>query len=111
MKKKSTRLYGYPVIGDGRIVIEFNEAGWHIVEDSRSSDHIGGYLHIGDDSADEITEAVRDNIIKYMYQADRINSPQHLPGVGATPQHKYMKGLSIDDLEAIGNDGKRAFYA
>jgi hypothetical protein len=80
MKETSTRLYAYPLFGTGRIVVEFDESGWRVVEDTRSDDCIGGYLHIGDReqgdiSADEITEKVRDNIIKYMYQ---VVTPQYI---------------------------------
>lgn len=117
MKEESTRLFGYPIIGTGRIVMEFDASGWRIVEDTRSTDSIGGYLHIGrmedgDVSADEITEAVRNNMIKYYYYHGRIvfNNPQRLPALGATPLSKYMDDLSYEEMQQIGNGGKRAIY-
>lgn len=110
MKEKSTRLYGHPIYGTGRIIIEFDENGWQVIEDTRSEGHIGGYLHLGvaedEVSSEEITNAVRDNIIKYMYK-----HPMDLPGLGATPQRQYFDKLTLNDLEAIGNDGEPCYYA
>jgi hypothetical protein len=118
MNETSTRLYGYPVIGTGRIVVEFDESGWNIIEDTRSEGSIGGYLHIGqnedgDISADAVTDQVRDSIIRYSYYINSIafNNPKNLPGIGASPQTQYMSGLSIAEREEIGNKGQRAFYA
>lgn len=90
------------------IIIEFTEDNWTVVEDTRSpDDNLRGYLHWYEDiSAEEITDKVRDQIIKYYY-----NHPDNLPGVGATPQKRYMKGLSIEERERIGNSGNPAWYA
>lgn len=118
MKETSTRLYGYPVIGTGRIVMEFAESGWSVAEDTRSEGSVGGYLHIGqiedgDVSADEVTEKVRNNMVKYFFYHGSIvfNNPKKLPALGATPQRQYMSELSIEEREAIGNKGNQAFYA
>lgn len=118
MKETFTRLFGYPVIGDGRIVMEFDESGWCVVEDTRSDDSIGGYLHIGqvedgDVSADEVTEKVRNNMVKYFFYHGGIvfNNPKRLPALGATPQRQYMSELSMEEREKIGNKGNSAFYA
>jgi hypothetical protein len=45
-------------------------------------------------------------MIKYLFNHDR-----NLPGIGAPPQWRYFKGLKTEDMERIGNDGKKAFYA
>lgn len=91
-----------------QIVVEFTESGYRVTKDNRPTGYnICGYLHIEDGvSADEITDAVRDQIIKYYF-----SHPQNLPGIGATPQTQYMSGLSLEERERIGNSGKRAFYA
>ena len=122
----STRLFGYArcyhdprcSTWGGRIVMEFDESGWRIIEDTRCKDSVGGYLHIGsaedgDISADEVTEKVRNNIVKYFYYHGSIvfQNPQRLPALGATPQKQYLSELSIEEREEIGNKGNRAFYA
>lgn len=45
---------------------------YKVVEDTRSEGSVGGYLHIGrledgDVSADEVTDKVRDVMVKYFY--------------------------------------------
>lgn len=124
MKETSTRLFAYPRCYHdmsheaGRLVMEFDESGWKVVEDTRCDKALGGYLHIGieedgDISAKEITEKVRNNMVKYFYYHDSIvfNNPQKLPALGATPQQQYMSELSLDEREEIGNRGNKAFYA
>jgi len=120
MEETSTRLYGYPISGFGRIVMEFDESGWRVVEDTRSEGSVGGYLHIGqiedgDISAKEVTEKVRNVMVKYFFYHGSlaIDDPQRkkIRPLGATPQKQYMSELSTDEREAIGNDGDREFYA
>lgn len=84
--------------------VEFSESGWTVLEDTRDINL--GYLHCYDDSAEEITDDCRNQIIRYIFAHQK-----GLPGVGATPQHRYFRGLNTADIERIGNDGKRAFYA
>ena len=112
MGSKSTQLSSLPraqLHGPYQpiIIIEFTEDGWQVIEDTRKpDDKLTGYLHWYEDiSANEITDAVRDQIIKYYY-----NHPRNLPGVGATPQKRYMQGLSIEERERIGNGGDAAYY-
>lgn len=102
MKQTSTKLTSYCYFG-GKAVIEFTESGFFVIEDSRESKT--GYLHFDENSAGEITDAVRDQIIRYT-----VTHPQDLPGVGVTAQQKYFSGLTIKDIEQIGNDGKRVFW-
>ena len=97
--------------------MEFDESGWRVVKDTRSEGSVGGYLHIGqiedgDISADEVTEKVRNNMIKYYYHHGSIvfDNPKKLPALGATPQRRYMSDLSIEEREEIGNKGNIAFY-
>lgn len=95
-------------------MIRFDEQGYEVIEDtvpryihSFSKGHFnGGYLHISDESAPVITDACRDQIVRYMF-----NRPRNLPGLGATPQHRYFQDLTTEDIERIGNDGKRSYYA
>lgn len=92
------------IIGQDEIcIVEFNETGFKVVQDTRRVKV--GYLHICDLSAGEITDACRDQIIKYLF-----NHPAGLPGVGKTPQHKYFAGLKTVDVERIGNEGKNGYY-
>jgi hypothetical protein len=83
--------------------VEFTESGWAVIEDSREVKV--GYLHITEDSAEAITDACRDTMIRYFYQHD-----ENTPGIGATPQKKYWGDLTREDLERIGNSGKRGYY-
>lgn len=113
MKSNSTKLASYPYMVDrhkpqAEIIVEFSESGYRVLSDTRETGYnINGYLHCYDDlSAVEITDAVRDQIIKYYY-----NHPDNLPGIGATPQRQYMSGLSIEQRETIGNNGEQTFYA
>lgn len=87
----------------GEYVVEFSETGYKVISDTRQWS--GGYLHICEESAAAITEACRDQIVKYMFKHE-----SGLPGLGATPQHRYFKGLTTEDVEKIGNDGKKAYY-
>lgn len=90
-----------------QIAVEFSEEGWRVLKDNRPTGYKPtGYLHVNDMSAESITDEVRDEIVKYYYQ-----HPKNLPGIGATPQRQYMRGLSIDDRERIGNDGRSSLYA
>jgi hypothetical protein len=36
---------------------------------------------------------------------------KRLPSIGATPQRQYMRDLSIEEMEKIGNGGKQGYYA
>lgn len=104
MKATSTVLtaYGYKY---GKCVIEFTEKGYNVIEDNR--DIKVGYLHVyeNEGSANEITDLVRDQIIKYFYNHDI-----DLPGIGSTPQKLYMQGLTLSDREKIAGVSK-AYYA
>ena len=118
IKSKTTILTAYPYMipevgralyPDGcQIVIEFTETGYRVIKDNRPTGYnISGYLHIEDGvSAEEITDPVRDQIIKYYY-----NHPQNLPGIGVTPQRQYLKGIGHKEREAIGNNMEQGFYA
>lgn len=90
-----------------QITIEFTEDGWRVLKDNRPTGYnVCGYLHVIEGvSAEAVTDAVRDQIIRYYY-----NHPKNLPGIGATPQTQYMNGLTIEDRERIGNDGALSFY-
>ncbi len=83
--------------------IEFTEQGYNVISDARRIKI--GYLHICEESADQVTDACRDQIVNYLF-----NHPQDLPGVGKTPQKQYFAGLSTADTERIGNKGKKAYY-
>jgi hypothetical protein len=104
--------FEYGVDG-GECIIEFTETGYNIIKDTRATHKIdflneefkGGYLHICEESAEEITEACRNQIIKYFYNHDKL-----LPGLGATVTERYFKGLTREEAEKIGNEGKKAFY-
>lgn len=85
-------------------IVEFTEQGYNVISDARRVKV--GYLHICEESAKEISDACRDQIINYLF-----NHPRDLPGVGKTPQNQYFVGLSTDDLERIGNKGKKGYYA
>jgi len=113
MKEKKTLLYAAPVIGSGRFVMEFGEGYWKIIENTYEPGAIGGYLHVGPGSAEEITDEVRDTIIKYDYWYDEhiFDDAQNYRPIGATPQLKYMGNLSLRDKERIGNNGEKGIYA
>lgn len=87
----------------GDCKIKFTETGWEVLEDTRKVKE--GYLHIDEDSPEEISEKVCETLIKYFYQ-----HISELPGIGATPQTKYLYMYSREERERIGNNGKRAFY-
>ncbi len=87
----------------GECIIEFNETGFEIIKDDRQCKD--GYLHIINESANEITEACRNQIVQYFY-----NHSREAPGIGATATDRYFKGLTRDEAEKIGNEGKKAFY-
>ena len=84
-------------------VVEFSEHGYRVVSDDRKNQV--SYLHLCDASADKITDACRNKIIKYMF-----DHPDNLPGIGKTAQHKYFGGLTATDIERIGNGGRKAYY-
>ena len=84
-------------------VIEFSERGYTVLSDTRRLKV--GYLHICDESAGEISERCRDQIIRYMF-----SHPDGLPGIGRTTQKQYFAGLSTADVERIGNEGRKAYY-
>lgn len=87
----------------GACEVKFNESGWELINDTRNCKD--GYLHITNDAPEEITEKLCEILIKYLYQHEA-----GMPGLGATPQSKYLSGYSIEEMEKIGNNGKRAFY-
>lgn len=88
----------------GTCVIQFTETGCEIISDTRRVKD--GYLHICEKSADAITDACRDSIIKYLYSHDVAT----LPGIGETPQAAYFKGLSRSDTERIGGVDGTVYY-
>jgi hypothetical protein len=96
------------------VSIKFDETGWEIVEDTRKDKgKSSGYLHcyfnsalVVPVSARAVTEAVRDQMIKYYYNHDIWS----LPGIGATPQRRYFRDLTTEEREAIGNNGKKCYY-
>jgi len=90
----------------GHCLVSFSETGFEVIEDTR--DYKDGYLHIFENSATAITDACRNQIIKYFYnhRSFDVNSP----GIGATPQHQYFSNLSIEEMENIGNNNKKCFY-
>ncbi len=95
---KATSYFG------GSCLVEITETGWRVLIDDRNTKD--GWLHICDLSAPAITEACRDQLLKYMYIPCT-----SVPGVGASPQRQYLAGMSLAERERIGNDGKRAYYA
>jgi len=107
MKKSNTILKAHSYFG-GICTVEFTENGWRILEDTREKCK-DGYLHICDESAEEITNKCRDVMLNYFYN-HRKENPE-TPGIGATPQEKYWYGMSIEKMETIGNNGKKSFYA
>ena len=98
----------------GECVIEFTETGYNVIHDTRTVHRVDfldkeykeGYLHICEESADEITEACRNQIIIYFYNHDN----NLLPGIGATVTECYFEGITIKEAEKIGNNGKKAYY-
>lgn len=91
----------------GRCRIKFSEEGYTVLEFSPKS-VLGGvndYLHVGEGAPEEITEACRNQIIKYFF-----NHPDSFPGVGASIQTAYFLGLTTEEMERIGNNGERAYY-
>jgi hypothetical protein len=113
-EQNETILTAYEDKGE-RVSIKFDGTGWEIIGDTRKDKgKSSGYLHCYFDSvpaapvsARAVTEAVRDQMIQYYYNHD-IRS---LPGIGATPQARYFRGLTIEEKEAIGNNGKKSYYA
>ncbi len=94
----------------GSCRVEFTETGYTVISDDRKVKV--GYLHVCDDSPETITEACRDQIIRYFFRPIRFDkSADSLPTLGATTQRRYFAGLSIQDIERIGNNGERGFYA
>jgi hypothetical protein len=92
----------------GETVIRFDDDGYTVVKDTADrirGRHVG-YLHICEQSAPVVTDACRDQMIRYLF-----DHPPDLPGLGSTPQRRYFAGLSSADLERIGNGGKTAYYA
>jgi len=86
------------------VVIEFTEQGYEVLSgDPRRIKT--AYYHLCDESADEITDACRDQIVKYLF-----GHSMDLPGIGRPVQWQYFAGLSTADVERIGNEGKKAYY-
>jgi hypothetical protein len=102
-KKTSTILKAYSYFG-GNAEVEIHEKGWGLLSDTREVKD--GYLHIFDGSAEEITDACRDMMIRYFFRHG-----SDMPGLGATPQQRYFSALSIEDIQIIGNEGCKAYYA
>lgn len=88
----------------GIMTVRFDESGWQIVADTRKVSD--GYLHIDDTSPADITRALRDTLIRYLYS----HGPD-MPGLGRTVQVRYFAGLSLAEREAIGNNGRHGVYA
>ena len=101
MKANTTTLEA--TYGNDSCIVMFTESGYEVVSDARKVKV--GYLHINDDSSESITDECRNQIAKYMF-----NHPDNMPGLGRTAMEKYFVGLTKADVEAIGNDGKKAFY-
>ena len=87
----------------GSCVVKFSESGYEVISDTRSVKV--GYLHITDESAADITDECRNQIITYMF-----SHPDNMPGIGQTTMEQYFAGLTKADVAAIGNNGKKAFY-
>lgn len=88
----------------GECVVRITESGYDVISDTRTVSD--GYLHLDDNSPEQITDALRDSMLRYFFNHP-LNST---PGIGATPQ-KYFRGLSILEREQIGNNGQRGTYA
>lgn len=102
MKSREIILKGYSYFG-GCCLIKFTESGWEVLEDSREVKD--GYLHVDDESPEEISEKVCETLIKYFYQHD-----MELPGIGSTPQEKYLRNYTREEREKIGNNMGKVFY-
>jgi hypothetical protein len=96
-------------------IIEFSESGYNILNDTIPTHRMEwlnkdkksvSYLHICEESAEQITEACRNQIIKYFYN----HNNDMTPGLGATVTGRYFKGLTHGEAETIGNRGKKAYY-
>jgi len=79
----------------GVCVIKFDENGYTIVKNTTVPPCVS-YLHITEDSSASVTNAVQNQLIKYFYQ-----HPSSLPALGATPQDRYLKGVSIKERERV----------
>lgn len=99
---KEVVLTAYSYFG-GRCEVKFTESGYEVLCDTRKCKD--GYLHVSDGAPEAVTPAVAEQLIKYFY-----NHKAELPGLGATPQSKYLAGYTLAQREAIGNGGKRAYY-
>lgn len=86
------------------VVIEFTERGYTILSGDPHKIR-PTYFHTCDESAPEITDACRDQIVKYLFKHS-----MDLPGIGRPVQWQYFAGLTSADVERIGNDGKKGFY-
>jgi hypothetical protein len=90
--------------------VKFDEEGFKILEDNRECKT--GYLHIYDDlpTPDKISDKLLNVLLQYRYKkVDFLG--ENPPPLGATVLNKYFKHLSLEEMEKIGNDGKKAFYA
>lgn len=87
--------------------IRFTESGYEVLEKTCVGSGANGYLHCSEESAAYITSLCRDQMIQYFFN----HNIDELPGVGRTVQRRYFAGLSTEEFEAIGNKGKKAFYA
>ncbi len=96
-------------------VIKFTETGYNILKDTIPTHRIEwlnkdkkavSYLHICEESAEEITDACRNQIVKYLYT----RNTDMTPGLGATVTDRYFKDLTREEAEDIGNAGKKAYY-
>lgn len=100
----ATILTAYSHFG-GCCRVEFTEDGCTVLSDDRKVKV--GYLHVYEDSAEAITDACRDQMIRYFFGGDL----RVVPSIGASAQHRYFAGLSVKDIERIGNGGGKGSYA
>lgn len=96
------RSYGYT--HGGYCDVRIHENGWELLCDTTQGDQ--GYLHVTDSCPERVSARVCESMILYFYQHG-----SDMPGLGATPQTRYLHDYSIDEREAIGNSGHRSIYA
>lgn len=76
--------------------VKFTEHGWEVLD--RTEKKSLGYLHVDFDSPKNVTSGVCESLIRYSYCHE-----EGLPGLGGTPQQKYLYNYSAEDRERIGN--------
>lgn len=114
MKQPSTILTTFKLEDEGVCKIRFTEKGWRVISSTLEAEEMReSFLHLTEESAAEITEACRDQIIRYRFcqwNKEKKGSPKVFPGLGESVEKKYLKGLSHDEQERIGNGGKKSGF-